>query len=90
MIALLNKSDVYLRLLRICDTYQNIRIYYECEGRIEKSVQRINAWHHEACLVMMSQTVIHRDRFFYPTFTRIMDYFSCSSLFSFIYIFNLK
>ena len=29
---------------------QIIRIYHECEGRIEKSVQRI--WHHEACQVM--------------------------------------
>ena len=26
-----------------------IRIYHECEGRIEKSVQRIAVWHHEAC-----------------------------------------
>ena len=30
----------------------NIRIYDECEGRIEKSVPRIAAWHHEACRVM--------------------------------------
>ena len=30
----------------------NIRIYYECEGRIEKSVPRIAVWHHEACRVM--------------------------------------
>ena len=29
-----------------------IRIYHECEGRIEKSVQEISLWHHEACLVM--------------------------------------
>ena len=31
---------------------QNIRIYHECEGRIEKSVLRITVWHHEACRVM--------------------------------------
>ena len=31
---------------------QIIRIYHECEGRIEKSVQRIAVWHHEACRVM--------------------------------------
>ena len=29
-----------------------IRIYHECEGRIEKSVPKIAVWHHEACLVM--------------------------------------
>ena len=32
----------------------NIRIYLECEGRIEKSVLRIPFWHHEACRVMTS------------------------------------
>ena len=30
---------------------QTIRIYHECEGRIEKSVPRIVVWHHEACRV---------------------------------------
>ena len=30
----------------------HIRIYHECEGRIEKSVLRIAVWHHEACQVM--------------------------------------
>ena len=30
----------------------NIRIYHECEGRIEKSGPRIAVWHHEACRVM--------------------------------------
>ena len=29
-----------------------IRIYQECEGRIEKSVLRIAIWHREACRVM--------------------------------------
>ena len=29
-----------------------IRIYHECEGRIEKSVPRIAVWHHEACQVL--------------------------------------
>ena len=27
---------------------RTIRIYHECEGRIEKSVPRIAIWHHEA------------------------------------------
>ena len=34
-------------------TWQNIiRIYHECEGKIEKFVLRIAVWHHEACQVM--------------------------------------
>ena len=28
---------------------KTIRIYYECEDGIEKSVARITDWHHEAC-----------------------------------------
>ena len=32
--------------MRLAET---IRIYNECEGRIEKSVPRIPVWHHEAC-----------------------------------------
>ena len=31
---------------------ETIRIYHECDGRIEKSVPRIDVWHHEACRVM--------------------------------------
>ena len=59
-----------------------IRIYHECEGRIEKSVLRIAVWHHEGCRVMTSSDP--QDGFFYPTLTRIMESFSCSSLFFFI------
>ena len=36
-------------LVRICEI---IRIYHECEGRIENSVPRITVWHHEACRLM--------------------------------------
>ena len=60
-------------------SWQNIRIYHECDGRIEKSAQgspfgisRLAEWW---------QTVIPRDRFFYPTLTRILDSFSCVSHF---------
>ena len=60
----------------------NIRIYHECEGRIEKSVPKIAVWHNEACRVMTNGDP--RDGLFYPSLTRIMDYFSCSSLFFFI------
>ena len=28
---------------------KDIRIYNECEGKIEKSIPRITVWHHEAC-----------------------------------------
>ena len=31
-----------------------IKIYHECESRIEKSVPRITDWHHEAGRVMTS------------------------------------
>ena len=30
----------------------DIRIYHECDGRIEKSFPRIAVWHHKACRVM--------------------------------------
>ena len=33
-------------------TVQTLRIYHECEGRIEKSVPRIAVLHHKACRVM--------------------------------------
>ena len=55
-----------------------IRIYHECEGRIEKSVPRITNWHHR--VAEWWQTVIARDRFFYPILTRIIYSFSCSPL----------
>ena len=51
----------------ICPEGKIIRIYQECEGRIEKSVSRIAVWHHEACQVMRNGDV-PRDIFFlsYP------------------------
>ena len=54
--------------------HYNIRIYHECEGGIEKSVQRITDCHHKAWLLMTIGDP--RDRIFYPTLTQIMDYFS--------------
>ena len=36
----------------VTGTASLIRIYRECEGRIEKSVPGIAVWHHEACQVM--------------------------------------
>ena len=29
----------------------DIRIYYECESKIEKPIRRIAVWHHETCRV---------------------------------------
>ena len=58
-------------------------IYHECKGRIEKSLPRIVAWHHEACQVMTNGDP--RDGLFYPALTQIMDSFSCSPQFLYIY-----
>ena len=43
-----------------------IRIYHECEGRIEKSVPRIAFWHHEACRVMTNGDLGGRVFLSYP------------------------
>ena len=51
-----------------------IRIYHECEGRIENSIQSIAVWHHEACRVMTNSNPEGRI-FLYPTLRRIMDSF---------------
>ena len=66
---------------------QIIRIYHECEGRIEKSVPRIVVWHHEACRMMTNGDPEGRI-FFYPTLTRIMELIFCSPLFLFIFLFD--
>ena len=72
-----------VRFVRSLMFLKIIRIYHECEGRIEKSVQKIAVWHHEACPVMTNSDPEGRI-FLYPTLTRIMDSFSCSPLFFFI------
>ena len=65
--------------------FRIIRIYHECEGRIEKSVPRIAVWHHKACRVMINGDP--EGRTFLSYLTPIMDSFSCSPLFLFIYLF---
>ena len=71
---------------------EKIRIYHECEGRIEKSVLRIGVWHHEACRVMtngdpeglifLSYTYTNNGFFF--LFTTVFIYlFKCIYLFLF-------
>ena len=41
-----------MTILNAIEIDKNIRIYNACEGRIEKSVQRITVWHHEACFIV--------------------------------------
>ena len=54
---------------------------HECQVWIDKSVQRVLFWHHEAQRVMPNCDP--RDRFVYPYLTRMMDSFSCGALFSY-------
>ena len=56
-----------------------IRIYHECEGRIEISVPRIAVWHHEACRVMTNGDPEGRIFLSYPQTN--FFFFSCSPLF---------
>ena len=62
----------------------SVRNQYSCEGRIEKNPSRGSPFAITR-LAEWWQTVIPRDGFFYPNLTRIMDSFSCSPLFLFIY-----
>ena len=58
----------------------NIRIYDECEGRIEKFVSRIAVWHHEACRVMTNGD--SKGHIFLSfSHTNNGFFFSCSPLF---------
>ena len=63
---------------------QNITIYHEYEGGIEKSVPRITVWHHEVCRVMTNGD--HEGRIF---LTRIMDSLSCSPLDTAFYVLKM-
>ena len=61
----------------------NLRIYQECEGRIEKSVPRITVWHHTACLVVTNNvpegqiflSYPHTNNGFFFLLTTIFIYF---------------
>ena len=57
-----------------------IRIYHECEGKIEKLHPEDRRLASQG-LPSDDEAVIPRDRFFYPIFTWIMDSFSCLPLF---------
>ena len=58
---------------------KSIRIYHECEGRIEKSVPRIAVWHHQACRVMTNHGPEGQIFLFYPHTNN--GFYSCSPLF---------
>ena len=62
-----------------------IRIYHECEGRIQKSALRIAIWHHEACRVMTNGDPEARIFLSYPH--RKKGFFFLLTLFLFIYLF---
>ena len=62
--------------------FRIIKIYHECEGRIEKSVPRIAVWHHKACRVMIngdpeggtSLSYPHRNNGFFFLLTTVYIY----------------
>ena len=63
-------ADDFPAILRICFSCLNkvhiIRIYHECEGRVEKYIPRITVWHHEACEVMTNSDSEERIFLSYP------------------------
>ena len=67
---------------------RNIRIYHECEGRIEKSVSRITIWHHEACRVMTNGDP--KGWIFLSCPQRNNRFFSCSPLFFYLFYFKMS
>ena len=77
---------VYVDMIRII-----IRLYHECEGRIENSVPRITVWHHEACQVMTNGdpeggiflSYLHTNNRFFFLLTTVFIYL-------FVYLFNNK
>ena len=64
-----------------------MRIYHECEGRIELSVPRITVWHHEACRVMTNGDPEGRIFLFHPH-TNNGFFFLLTTVF--IYLFQTK
>ena len=53
-------------------------IHYLCEGRLEKSALEITVCHHWAILVMPNGDP--QDRFFYPTLTLMIDFYSWTKM----------
>ena len=49
IVGVLFSPDMFKDMVLLCLI---IRIYHECEGKIEKAVQRVAVWHYETCQVM--------------------------------------
>ena len=64
-----------------------IRIYHECEGRIEKSVPWITVWYHEACRVMTKVDREGPNFLFYPHTNIGFIFLSTTFFLLFIYLF---
>ena len=60
------------------NVFQTIRIYHECEGRIEISVPRFTVWHHKPCRVMANGDPEGWIFLSHPGFYPTLDSFSCS------------
>ena len=63
-------AAVVIGALRV-NPLRNIRIYHECEGRIEKSVPRFAVLHHEASQVMTNGDPEGRIFLSYPHTTNV-------------------
>ena len=68
---------------------ENIRIYHEYEGGIEKSVPRIGDWHHEACRVMKTSDLEQRIFLSHPH-TNKEFFFLLSTKYLILYWKNVK
>ena len=67
-----------------------IRIHYECEGRIEKSVPRIAVWHHKACGVMANGDLEGQIFLFYPDINNGLFFLLTTVFIYLFYSFILK
>ena len=66
-----------------------IRIYHECEGRIDKSVPMIAVWHNEACRVMTNGDNEGRICLSYPH-TNNGFFFLLTTVFIYLFIYFRK
>ena len=62
-----------------------IRVYHECEGRIENPVLRVAVWHHEACEVMTNGNPEGRIFLSYPQ-TNNGLFFLLTTVFFYLFI----
>ena len=77
-----SRVKLFIDIVLIYIVVNNIRIYHECEGRIEKSDPRITVWRHEACRVMTNGDLEGRIFLSYP-YTKIGFFFAHQCFFNF-------